>query len=160
MTFGDIETAGPARELAEFVGRAAGRSRSIVVTQERISAFGEITEDRQWIHMDPPRAERIGGTIAHGMLIASLIPVLLGEIIEPPAGAPIRCDRIVNLGFERLSFATPVRAGTAIHLEGNVVEAVAAGRQRVDARCDVTVWTDTAPPRVSAAGVLRLRFLL
>ncbi|MGO4258849.1 MaoC/PaaZ C-terminal domain-containing protein [Marmoricola sp. RAF53] len=39
--------------------------------RDRIDAFAETTEDRQWIHTDPDRAARgpFGTTIAHGYLI-------------------------------------------------------------------------------------------
>ena len=47
------------------------------ITQERISAFADATEDHQWIHLDAERAASgpFGGTIAHGYLTLSLLPV-------------------------------------------------------------------------------------
>ncbi|WP_069160317.1 MaoC/PaaZ C-terminal domain-containing protein [Nocardia altamirensis] len=140
--------------LFDQIGRPARRSRSIELTQERVSAFGAITEDMQWIHTDPERAgAELGGTLAHGMLVAALIPAMIEETIDVPD-----CDRVINLGFDRLSFAAPVPVGTAICLEAKVIDAK-PGPGRVDVRCDVTMWLDTERPRVCAAGVLRVRFI-
>jgi acyl dehydratase len=54
------------------------------VTQNRINAFAEMTEDRQWIHCDEGRARAEsphGTTIAHGYLTLSLLshPLSGGE---------------------------------------------------------------------------------
>lgn len=148
-----MSTVDVASVLLDQIGRPAQRSRSVQLTQERVTAFGAITEDMQWIHTDPARATELGGTIAHGMLIAALIPGLLAEVIESPD-----CDRVINLGFDRLTFAAPVPVGSSICLDAKVIDAQ-QGKGRVDVRCDVTVWLDAARPRVCAAGVLRLRFI-
>ncbi|MFJ4656859.1 MaoC/PaaZ C-terminal domain-containing protein [Nocardia sp. NPDC088792] len=141
--------------LLDQAGRPARRSRSIQLTQDRVTAFGALTEDMQWIHTDPVRAgAELGGTLVHGMLVAALIPGLVHEALEAPD-----CDRVINLGFERLSFATPVPVGSAICLDAKVIEAT-PGKRGLDVRCDVTVWLDIERPRVSAAGVLRLRFIV
>ena len=44
--------------LKEFVGREIGVSDWLRMTQDRIGQFAEATEDRQWIHVDPERAQR------------------------------------------------------------------------------------------------------
>ncbi|MGZ5496088.1 MAG: MaoC/PaaZ C-terminal domain-containing protein [Candidatus Aminicenantales bacterium] len=64
------------KRLKVTVGREMGLSDWFVVTQERIDAFAAATEDRQWIHVDPERAARspLGGTVAHGFLLLSLVP--------------------------------------------------------------------------------------
>ena len=60
----------PPAALAGLVGTEVGVSRWILVDQARIDAFAEITEDRQFIHIDPVAAAKtpFGGTIAHGFL--------------------------------------------------------------------------------------------
>ncbi|WP_194835059.1 MaoC/PaaZ C-terminal domain-containing protein [Nocardia sp. XZ_19_369] len=149
-----MSTVDVASVLLDQVGKPPQRSRSVELTQERVTAFGVVTEDMQWIHTDPERAGvELGGTLAHGMLVAALIPGLVDEVIEAPD-----CDRVINLGFDRLSFAAPVPVGSAICLDAKVIDAQ-PGTGRVDVRCDVTVWLDAARPRVCAAGVLRLRFI-
>ena len=78
----------PAGELASLVGRSFV-SRWIVVDQERIDAFAEVTEDRQFIHVDPERAAatQFGGTVAHGFLTLSLLSTLAYSIC-PGSKAP------------------------------------------------------------------------
>jgi len=46
------------RKLKAMAGREVGVSDWFPVTQERIDAFAAVTEDRQWIHVDPERAAR------------------------------------------------------------------------------------------------------
>ena len=64
----------PAAELAAMVGRSF-ESRWLVVDQARIDAFAKVTEDEQFIHIDPKRAAEtaFGGTVAHGFLTLSLL---------------------------------------------------------------------------------------
>ena len=54
-------------DLPSLVGQEVGLSRWISVDQARIDAFARITEDEQFIHVDPEaaRATPFGGTIAH-----------------------------------------------------------------------------------------------
>src|SRR5260370_5203070 len=71
--------------LKESVGREIGCSEWFVVTQDRIQRFAEVTEDRQWIHLDRERAERespYGTTIAHGFLTLSLISSFAKQAME------------------------------------------------------------------------------
>ena len=66
-------------DLRERVGSEVGVSDWVEVSQERINAFAEATEDRQWIHTDPERAARespFKKTIAHGFLTLSLLSEL------------------------------------------------------------------------------------
>ncbi|PCD02604.1 nodulation protein NodN [Sphingomonas spermidinifaciens] len=83
------------------------------VDQAMIDAFAEATGDRQFIHIDPERAAQtpFGGTIAHGFLTLSLMP-LLAERTEglDMAGAKMG----VNYGGNRVRFLTPVRSGSRV----------------------------------------------
>jgi len=92
-------------------GAEFGRSSWIEVTQERIDLFAEATEDRQWIHTDPGKAAAgpFGGTIAHGYLTLSLVPVMAGEVI-PPTEAWMG----VNYGLNRVRFPAPVPSGSRV----------------------------------------------
>ncbi|HAJ04813.1 MAG TPA: Nodulation protein N, partial [Brevundimonas sp.] len=53
-------------DLQSLIGTEVGVSRWIEVDQARIDAFAKITEDEQFIHVDPEaaRATPFGGTIA------------------------------------------------------------------------------------------------
>jgi acyl dehydratase len=86
------------------------------VDQDRIDRFGEVTGDRQWIHVDPERARRegpFGGTIAHGALTLSLCMTFLTEVVQVDG-----VTFVVNGGFDRVRFQSPVRAGA--RLRGSV----------------------------------------
>ena len=59
------------RTLKDFVAHDFGASDPIVVDQERINAFANITGDHQWIHVDVEKSRKMspfGGPVAHGFL--------------------------------------------------------------------------------------------
>jgi len=99
--------------LADFVGREIAVTDWFTVTQERIRQFAEVTEDRQWIHVDRERAQKdspFGTTIAHGFLTLSLASYFLKQAVEIRSG--IRMG--VNYGLNRVRFPSPVRADSEI----------------------------------------------
>lgn len=99
--------------LRDFVGRELGVSGWVTVDQDRIDRFAEVTGDRQWIHVDAERARREsphGTTIAHGLLTLSLLPALRAEVGVVPDGVA----RVVNYGYDRIRFLSPVRSGARI----------------------------------------------
>jgi acyl dehydratase len=84
-----------------------------VVTQERIQQFAEVTEDRQWIHVDRERARREspwGSTIAHGFLTLSLLSRFMKEAVEIRSGVRM----CVNYGLNRVRFPSPVCADSQV----------------------------------------------
>lgn len=92
-------------------GLELGPSRWFEITQERIDAFAEVTEDRQWIHVDPGRAAKgpFGTTIAHGYLTLSLLVPIAYELM------PIEDARMaINYGVNRVRFPAPVPAGSRV----------------------------------------------
>jgi acyl dehydratase len=99
-------------EIRERIGSETGVSDWILVDQERIDTFAEVTEDRQFIHVDPQAAARtpFGGTIAHGFLSLSL----LSRMAEDALLRPGEIKMGVNYGFERVRFLSPVRAGKRV----------------------------------------------
>ena len=99
--------------LRGFVGREIATTEWFSVTQDRIQQFAETTEDRQWIHLDPERAQRdspYGTTIAHGFLTISLLSHFLQQAIQ--IGSGVRMS--VNYGLNRVRFPSPVPAGSGI----------------------------------------------
>ncbi len=99
-------------EIRSRIGEEIGVSGWLDVTQERIDAFAEATEDRQFIHIDPAMAAQtpFGGTIAHGFLTLSLLSRLAAEAMLLPDGLKMA----VNYGLDRVRFLAPVRSGTRI----------------------------------------------
>ena len=71
--------------LRDWVGRELTVTQWFPITQDRIEKFAEVTEDRQWIHVERERAERespYGTTIAHGFLTLSLLSRFMKEAIQ------------------------------------------------------------------------------
>ena len=98
-------------DLQPLVGQSLGHSDWITVDQPRVNAFAEATEDRQWIHTDPERAQAgpFGGPIAHGFLTLSLIPYFF------ETGFSVRETRmVVNYGLNKVRFTAPVPVGSRL----------------------------------------------
>ena len=92
--------------LGDHIGHEAV-SDWLEIDQVRIDRFAEATGDDQWIHVDVARAEReIGGTIAHGFLILSVVPLLARGLIEVGGVA-----RRVNYGCDKVRFLSSVQPG-------------------------------------------------
>jgi acyl dehydratase len=119
---------GTATELEAAVGSHLGYSEWLLISQERINAFAEATDDSQWIHVDPDRAKQgpFGTTIAHGYLTLSLA-VTLSQQIFRVAGARMG----INYGSNRVRFISPVPVGSRIRAGATLgaVEEVPGGRQ-------------------------------
>lgn len=99
--------------LKEFVGKEIALTPWLELTQERIRQFAEVTEDRQWIHVDSERARRespYGGTIAHGFLTLALTSHFLKQALEIRHGVSLA----INYGLNRVRFPAAVRANTNI----------------------------------------------
>ncbi len=99
--------------LRDFVGREISVTDWFTVTQERIRQFGEVTEDRQWIHVDRERAKKespYGTTIAHGFLTLSLVSHFMKEAIQIRSGVRMG----VNYGLNKVRFPSAVRADSQI----------------------------------------------
>ena len=96
-------------EIRARIGQEIGVSSWLTVDQDRIDAFAEATEDRQFIHTDPAAAAQtlFGGTIAHGFLSLSLLSRMGAEVFLAPEGVKMA----VNYGLDRVRFLAPVRSG-------------------------------------------------
>lgn len=117
-------------ELRGLVGQEGGVSDWFAVTQDRINAFAEVTEDRQWIHLDAGRAKAespYGTTIAHGYLTLSLLSHLLSQAVK--VSGPF--SRVINYGLNRVRFPAAVPADGRIRARCTLqaVEEVPGGMQ-------------------------------
>jgi acyl dehydratase len=101
------------QSLKDYIGREIATTTWLHMTQERILQFAEATGDRQWIQVDPERAQRespYGAAIAHGFLTLSLLSHFMSEAIQMPSEA----RQTINCGLNRVRFPGPVRAGEKI----------------------------------------------
>ena len=99
--------------LKDLVGREVAVTDWSTISQERIRQFAEITDDRQWIHVDEERAQRespFRGTIAHGFLTLSLLSSFMRQAVEIRSGVRMS----VNYGLNRVRFPAPVPSGAQI----------------------------------------------
>ncbi|MGO9421284.1 MaoC family dehydratase [Roseiarcus sp.] len=98
-------------ELHQNVGQTFV-SHWFVVDQDRIDAFAKVTEDEQFIHVDPDQASAtpFGGTVAHGFLTLSLLSPMAYSALPKVQGAAMG----INYGFDRVRFLHPVRSGTRV----------------------------------------------
>jgi acyl dehydratase len=113
----------PLRELVDRVGADLGASRWVEITQDRINEFARVTGDQQWMHVDIERATRErGGTIAHGLLIACLLPMLQEEIMQVT-----EYRGGYSYGFDKLRFTQPVRPGQRVRLRQSVSKVAPRG---------------------------------
>ncbi len=130
----------PLATLASRIGDSVGPSEPVLVSQARIDAFAEATEDRQWIHVDPVRAKdsAFGGTIAHGFLTLSLLSHFMDELVVV-SGA----EMAVNYGLDRVRFPAPVTAGSSLRATVTIVD-VRPEEDRVMMRASMTITADGA----------------
>ena len=115
-------------ELKSKIGEELGVSDWYEVTQERINAFAEATEDFQWIHVEPERAKDtpFGGTIAHGLFTLSLGPKFSYELFT--------LDGFtfgLNYGYGKVRFPAPVPVGSQVRMRATLtaVDDVPGGLQ-------------------------------
>jgi acyl dehydratase/ubiquinone/menaquinone biosynthesis C-methylase UbiE len=110
-------------ELPGLAGRHLGHSAWHDITQEDVSRFAALTDDEQWIHVDPARAADgpFGATVAHGFFTLARFTALLGEILTVEG---VRTT--LNYGVNRVRFPAPARVGgrQRMGLEVNGVEQV------------------------------------
>jgi acyl dehydratase len=120
-------------DLAEFVaakGEHLGYSEWHEITQDQVNLFADATGDHQWIHVDLAKAAAgpFGGTIAHGYLTLSLIPLLGSQIYHVDG---LRMG--INYGTNKVRFPNPVRVGSRVRAGAELAEitSVAQGTQAV-----------------------------
>lgn len=127
-------------ELSSLIGQEVGVSRWIEIDQARIDAFAKITEDEQFIHVDPEAAKAtpFGGTIAHGFLTLSLASAMSYDAVAPLEGVVMG----VNYGFDKLRFLAPVPAGSKVRGRFKLLSADDKGGGRWLLKHELTVEID------------------
>jgi acyl dehydratase len=136
--------------IGDFVGKELGVSDWVAVDQQRIDDFAACTGDNQWIHVDVERATRespFGGTIAHGYLTLSLLPIMQFNVGTLPEGV----TAALNYGADRVRFITPVKAGGRIrdHITLVGAEDKGGGRILVTTRHTVEIDGEDRPALVA-----------
>ncbi len=101
-----------AAQLEHLVGTEIGVTDWMVMTQDRVNAFADATDDHQWIHVDLEKAAAgpFGGTIAHGFLTLSLT-VRWSDRVKLDVGEPTMA---INYGLEKVRYPAPVPVGSRV----------------------------------------------
>ena len=83
------------------------------VDQGMINTFADVTDDPQFIHVDPERVQKetpLNSTIAHGFLSVSLLSAMSYDCVPGIEGAHFG----LNYGFNKLRFVSPVPVNSRI----------------------------------------------
>lgn len=99
-------------QIDEYIGKSVGTSDWIEISQDRINQFADVTEDHQFIHVDPEAAKAtpFGTTVAHGFLTLSMLSKMAGGCVLVLDGIKMG----VNYGFEKVRFSNPVKVNKRI----------------------------------------------
>ena len=98
--------------IQKKIGQEIGVSEWLQITQSMIDRFADLTDDHQFIHVDPIAAAQsaFGGTVAHGFLILSMIAKFVTAADFHMQGTAM----VLNYGFERIRMVSPVKTGSRI----------------------------------------------
>jgi acyl dehydratase len=130
-------------DLEAHTGTHLGYSDWHVVDQTAVNLFADATDDHQWIHTDPGRAEHgpFGGTVAHGYFTLALVPKLADEVY-----AVDHIALVINYGADRVRFPAPVVTGSSIRAGVELLDvAVGDGGCRVTDRVTVEIAGSAKP---------------
>ncbi len=140
------------------VGQTEGSGAWLEVDQARIDAFADVTEDHQFIHVDPEACETLspwGVPIAHGFLTLSLLTKLMSSVPQPPE----RREGVVmgvNYGFEKVRFLSPVKVGSKVRATSVLAAVDAKDANTLQITRSITVEIDgESKPALVAEWVTR-----
>jgi len=143
--------------LEEHEGTELGLSDWIEISQERINAFAECTEDRQWIHIDEEQAKKspLRSTVAHGFLLLAMLPYFnfQYEIFK------WRSRMVINYGLDKVRFVNPVKPGVRIRNRAVLMEVVPQGARKVMIRIENTLEIENEEKRALVAEGLVLIYI-
>ncbi|MDC8830128.1 MaoC family dehydratase [Alteromonas gilva] len=100
--------------LSEYRGKLLGSSRWHTVEQRLVTAFAEVTDDHQGIHLNATDARAAGfdKPIAHGYLLLSLLPGMAQQVYRVKG-----VSSKINYGLEHCRFINPVMVGAKVQAQ-------------------------------------------
>jgi len=139
----------PDQEMVSAVGTRFEAGEWIEITQERIDAFADCTEDHQFIHVDQAAARDtpFGGTIAHGFLTLSLLSKMVAGVGVVPENMVMG----LNYGFDKIRFLAPVPSGKRIRSHAEIIDVERKGENRflVKQKISVEIEGEATPALVA-----------
>ncbi len=105
--------------LGDLAGTELGQTEWGEMTQAQVDAFADVTDDHNFIHVDPARAAQtpFGGTIAHGFLSLSLLAPVTQQLLEV-TDANVK----INYGLDRVRFPAPMPVGKRFRTSAKIAE--------------------------------------
>ena len=101
-------------DFLNLSGKRLGESNWMLVDQNMINQFADVTHDHQWIHVDSEKAitdSPYQKTIAHGYLTLSFVPYLLDEILEVK-----NLKQLVNYSIEKMVYKSVVPVDSKLRM--------------------------------------------
>ncbi|MFO8055769.1 MAG: MaoC family dehydratase [bacterium] len=136
-------------KMKEHVGQEIGVSDWLQISQDRINAFADCTEDHQFIHVDEEAAKNgpFGTTIAHGYLTLSLLSYFGAQTALLPEGMKMA----INYGLNKVRFLAPVKVDSRIRNRAVLksVEEKGGGRVLVTTENTVEIEGEEKPAMVA-----------
>jgi acyl dehydratase len=120
------------------IGQNIGTSKWFAVDQKRIDGFADVTEDHQFIHIDPERAKKetpFGSTIAHGFLTLSLLAPMGYDALPAIANRAMG----INYGLDKVRFLSPVRAESRVRGHYKLMDVTQRSEKELLFKYQVTV---------------------
>jgi len=144
-------------EMKRYLGKEIGVSDWFEISQDRINAFAECTEDRQWIHTNPELAKKgpYGATVAHAYLVLALLSYFNYQNRYFPAGVKMA----VNYGLNRARFMNPVKAGCRIRNHSVLKDIIEKGQGRILITLENTVEIEGESKPAAVAENLSMIFI-
>ncbi|MFK8049778.1 MAG: MaoC family dehydratase [Halioglobus sp.] len=96
-------------------------SDTVLVTQEMINQFAQLSGDDMWLHVDVERCAKespYGCTIAHGFLILSLISRMKGG--SSAVGSISGFGHMLNYGSDKLRFLGAVTVDSEVYQRSRI----------------------------------------
>lgn len=134
-------------ELEGAVGDSWGPTSWRTVDQATVDGFATLTDDWQPLHDDPasPQAAAVGGTIAHGYLLVSMLSSFARELYRVEGVAAV-----LNYGIDRLRFPAPTPVGSRVAATATLRSVQSRGhRTLVGVDYEVTVESSDVPSLVA-----------
>jgi len=136
-------------DIKNHIGKTAGPSKWLTVTQKMINDFANATLDFQWVHIDTEKAKLMlpsGKTIAHGYLTMSLASQFFYELIEIN-----NVQSFFNYGFNKARFISPVTVDSRIRLitKLNSIEELPNGSVKLFLKCTIEIEGSDKPAYVA-----------
>jgi acyl dehydratase len=128
-------------ELLRHAGRKLGPTDWQTIPQDSVNQFADLTNDHNFIHVDPERARetRFRGTIVHGFMTLSMLgPISQQLVVVKDAKTS------VNYGLNKVRFPAALAVGAAFRGHGEVVE-VTEVEGGVQLRAELAIEIKDAP---------------